>query len=109
MDDPIVRMPDPPHAHLPLAVRAAQGVAPGALLIALAVGHRGDDFDRTLDDTSDLSQGLLNHVLDRGKRLGGLHPVVANPFEPFGQGMLNHPANKGEDVDGLLLHALTLM
>jgi hypothetical protein len=89
MDDPIVRMPDPPHAHLPLAVRAAQGVAPGALLIALAVGHRGDDFDRTLDDTSDLSQGLLNHVLDRGKRLGGLHPVIADPLKAFGKHMLN--------------------
>ena len=55
-------MPDPPHAHLPLAVRTAQGVAPGALLIALAVGQRSDDFDRTLDDTLDLGQGLLDTV-----------------------------------------------
>ena len=89
MDDPIVRMPDPPHAHLPLAVRAAQGVAPGALLIALAVGHRGDDFDRPLDETSDLSQGLLNQVLDRGKGLGRLDPIIADPLEAFGKHMLN--------------------
>jgi len=76
MDDPIVRMPDPPHAHLTLAVRTAQGVTPGALLIALAVGQRGDDFDRPLDDTLYPGQGLVNHVLDRGKCLGGLHPVI---------------------------------
>src|SRR5262252_2738973 len=36
MDDTIARMPDPPHAHLTLAVRTAQGVTPGALLIALS-------------------------------------------------------------------------
>ena len=81
MDDTIVRMPDPPHTHLTLAVRTAQGVAPSALLIALAVGQRSDDFDRPLDDTSDLGQGLLNQVLDCGKRLGRLHPIIANPLE----------------------------
>ena len=85
MNDPIARMPDPPHAHLPLAVRTAQGVAPGALLIALAVGQRRDDFDRPLDDTSDLGQGLLNQVLDCGKRLGRLHTIIANPLKAFGK------------------------
>ena len=109
MDDPIVRMPDPPHAHLPLAVRAAQGVAPGALLIALAVGHRGDDFDRTLDDTSDLSQGLLNHVLDRGKRLGGLHPVIADPLKAFGKHMLNHAPDTRVDLHRFSLDLLTVV
>src|SRR5215471_13965483 len=63
MDDTRARMPEPPHAHLTLTVRTAQGVAPGAWLIALAVGHRGDDCDRPLDETSDLGQGLVHHVL----------------------------------------------
>jgi hypothetical protein len=64
MDDTIARMPDAPDPHVTVTVRTAQGVSPGALLIALAVGHRGDDFDRALDDTCDLGQGLLKHVLD---------------------------------------------
>ena len=109
MDDTIARMPDPPHAHLTLAVRTAQGVAPGALLIALAVGHRGDDFDRTLDDTSDLDQGLLNHGLDLGKRLGGLHPVRADPLKAFGKHMLNHAPDKRVDLHRFPLDLLAFV
>ena len=109
MDDPIAWMPDPPHAHLPLAVRTAQGVAPGALLIALAVGHRGDDSDRTLDDTSDLGQGLLHQVLDLGKRFGGLHPVIADPLKTFGKHMLNHAPDKRVDRYRFPLHPFTFV
>jgi len=97
MDDTIARMPDPPHAHLPLAVWTAQRVASGALLIALAVGHRGNDFDRPLDDASDLGQGLLNQVLDRGKGLGRLDPIIADPLEAFRKHMLNHAPDKRVD------------
>ena len=109
MDAPIARMPDPPHAHLTLAVRTAQGVTPGALLIALAVGQRGDDFDRPLDDTLYPGQGLVNHVLDRGKCLRGLHPVIADPLKAFGKHMLNHAPNKGVDCHRFPLDALALV
>ena len=50
MDHAIDRVPYPPEPHLTVAVRTVQGVAPGALLIALAVGQWGDDLDRPLDD-----------------------------------------------------------
>src|SRR5215813_5669230 len=53
------------------------------LLIALPVGQGGDDLDRPLDDALHLSQGLLNHPLQRGKGLGRLHPVIADPLEAF--------------------------
>jgi hypothetical protein len=109
MNDTIARMPDPPHAHLPLAVRTAQGVAPGALLIALAVGQRSDDFDRPLDDTSDLGQGLLNQVLDCGKRLGRLHTIIANPLKAFGKDMLYHPSNKRVDRHRFVLDPLAFV
>jgi hypothetical protein len=89
MDDTIARMPDAPDPHVTVTVRTAQGVSPGALVIALAVGHRGEDFDRALDDTCDLGQGLLKHVLELGKRLGGLHPVIADPLKSFGKHMLH--------------------
>ena len=32
---------------------------------------------RALDDALDLRQSLLNHAFELGKRLGGLHPVIA--------------------------------
>ncbi len=97
MDHAIGRVPDPPHPHVTVTVRTAQGVSPGALLIALAVGQRGDDLDRPLDDALHLGQGLLNHALDRGKRLGGLHPVIADPLEAFGKHMLHHAPDKRVD------------
>ena len=70
-------------------MRTAQGVSPRALLVPLAVGHRGDDLDRSLDDALHLGQGLLNHAFELGKRLGGLHPVIAYALEAFGKHMLN--------------------
>ena len=54
MDHAIDRVPYPPESHLTVAVRTVQGVAPGALLRALAVGQWGDDLDRPLDDALDL-------------------------------------------------------
>jgi len=76
-------MPDAPYAHIVVTVRAAQGVAPGAPLVALAVGQRRDDFDRALDDALDLGQGILNHAFELGKCLGRLHPVIADPLKTF--------------------------
>ena len=109
MDDAIGRVPDPPHPHIALTVRTAQGVTPRALLIALAVGQGGDDLDRALDDTLDLGQGLLNQALDLGKRLRRLHPVIADSLEAFGKHMLHHAANKRVDIDRFPLHPLRLM
>ena len=102
-------MPYPPYAHIAVTVRTAQRVSPGALLIALAVGHRGNDFDRTLDDASDLGQGLLNQVLDCGKRLGRLHTIIANPLKAFGKDMLDHASNEGIHVHRFPFHPLRLM
>lgn len=109
MDDAIGRMPDAPYPHVTVTVRTAQGILPGALLIALAVGHRCDDFDRALDDTLDLGQGLLNHVLDRGKRLGCLHPVIADPLKSFGKHMLNHAPDKRVDIHRFPLDLLAFV
>ena len=109
MDDPIARMPDAPYSHITVTVRTAQGVSPRALVIALAVGQRGDDVERALDDPFDLGQGLVNHVLDRGKRPGGLHPVRAKTLEAFGEGMLHHTADKRRDVAPFLLDPFALM
>ncbi len=89
MNEAIGRMPDAPHAHLMLTVRTAQGVPTRTLLVALAVGHRCDNLHRSLDDTLDLRQGLLNETLQLGKRLGRLHPVIAYPFETLGTHMLH--------------------
>ena len=58
MDEAIGRKPDAPHAHLALTVRTDQGGSPAALLIALAVGKRGNDFDRPFDKALDLGQYL---------------------------------------------------
>ena len=76
-----MRVPDAPDPHDALAVRTAQRVPPRTVLVALAVGHRGDDLDRALDDAFDFRQGLLNQSLQRSKRLGRLHAVVAYPLE----------------------------
>src|SRR5256885_6310111 len=72
VDHAIGRVPYPPQPHFALTMRTAQGVSPRALLVPLAVGHQGDDLDRSLDDALHLGQGLLNHAFDRGKRLGRL-------------------------------------
>jgi hypothetical protein len=109
MDEAIGRMPDAPHAHLPLTVRTAQGVPTGALPVALAVGQGGDDLDRPLDDPLHLGQGLLNHLLELGKCLGRLYPVVADPLKSFGKHMLNHAPNKGVDFHRFPLHPLALV
>ena len=90
-------------------MRTAQGVAPRALLVPLAVGQRGDDLDRALDDTLHLGQGRLNHALERGKRLGRLHTVIADPLEAFRKDMLHHAPNKRVDGYRFPLHPLTFM
>jgi len=89
MNEAIGRMPDAPHAHLMLTVRTAQGVPTRTLLVALAGGHRCDNLHRSLDDTLDLRQGLLHETLQRGKRLGRLHPIIADTLEPLGDRMLH--------------------
>src|SRR5262249_47018244 len=103
------RMPDTPDLPGAGTVRTAEGGSPRALLVALAVGHRCKDFDRALDDAFDLGQGLMNHLLDPRKRLGGLDPVIPDALEAFGQDMLHHPADKRVDVDSFPFHPLRLM
>src|SRR6266571_8617845 len=60
IDHAIFRVPDTPHPHCTLTVRTAQGVSTGALLIALAVGHGGDDLDRPLGAPLHLGQCRLD-------------------------------------------------
>ena len=51
----------------------------------------------------DFGQGRLNHRFELGKALGGLHPIIAYPFEAFGHYMLDHAANEPVDIDGFVL------
>ena len=90
-------------------MRTTQGVSPRALLVPLAVGHRCDDLDRALDDALHLGQALLNHAFERGKRLGGLHPVIAYALEAFGKHMLNHTSDKRVDLHRFPLDPLALV
>jgi hypothetical protein len=109
MDHPIGRVPYPPDLHITLTVWTAQGVTPGAPLIALAVGQRGHDLDRALDDVLHLGQGLVNHVLDCGKRPSGLHAVIPDPLKTFRKDMLHHTSDKRVDRHRFPLHPLTLV
>src|SRR4029450_10070922 len=77
-DEAIGRMPDTPDLHGAVTVRTTQGVPTRALLVALAVSHRCNDFDRALDDAFDLGQGLMNHLLAPRTRLVGLRPGVSD-------------------------------
>jgi hypothetical protein len=82
-------VPYPPAPHLTVTVRAAQGVAPGALLIARAGGQGGDNCDRAFDDALDFGQGLLHQALELGKRLRGLHAIIPDTLKAFGKDMLD--------------------
>src|SRR3982750_1961495 len=102
MDHTIMRVPDAPDLHDALTERTAQRVPPRTVLVALAGGHRGDDLDTALNNALDPRQGLLNQPLQRGKRLGGLHAIVAYPLEAFGKHMLYHAPDKGIDLHRFL-------
>src|SRR5215831_9079474 len=91
------RVPYPPQPHVALTMRTASGVAPRALLVPLAVGHRGDDLDRLLHEALYFRQGGLNHALQLGQRLGRLHAVRAHPLETFRKGMWHHAPDKRVD------------
>jgi hypothetical protein len=58
-------------------------------MVALAVRHRGDDLDGALDHMLYPGQGRLNQRFEPGKALGGLHPVIPDPFEALGHHMLH--------------------
>ena len=109
MDDAIRWLPDAPYLHVALAVRTAQRVPPRALLVALAVRHRRNDFDRPLDETLHRSQSLLNHVFNLCKCLGRLHPIIAYPLEAFGKRMLHHTPDKGVDLHRFPLDLLAFV
>jgi len=109
MDHSIGRVPYPPNPHVTLTVWTAQGIAPGAPLVALAIGQGRDDLNRPLDDALDLGQGLVNHALELGKRLGSLHAVIPDTLKTFGKDMLHHASNEGIHVDGFPFHPLALM
>src|SRR6266545_1622346 len=84
IDHPVGRVPDAPQSHFTSTVRTDQRVPSRALLVPLPVGQSGDDLHRTLDDTLHLGQGCLHRHLHLGKRLGRLHPVIADALEPLG-------------------------
>jgi hypothetical protein len=109
MDDPIGWVPDAPHLHSALTVRTAQGVSPGALLIALPVGQGSDDLHGPLNDALDCGQGLLNQVLDLDQCFGGLHAVIPDALKAFGKDMLYHPADKRIDLHRFPLDLLALV
>ena len=92
-----------------LTVRTDERVSPDALPVALAVGHRSDDLDGSLDDPLDLGQGLLNQALDLGKRLRGLHAIIPDTLKAFGKYMLYHASDEGIHVDRFPFHPLALM
>ena len=92
-----------------LTIRTTQGISPGTLLVPLAVGQGSEDLDRALDDALDLRQSLLNHAFELGKRLGGLHPVIAYALEAFGKHMLNHTFDKRVDPHRFPLDPLALV
>ena len=102
-------MPYLPYPHLVLTVRTDERVSPGALPVALAVGHRSADLDGSLDDPLDLGQGLLHQVLDRGKRLRGLPALIPDPLQAFGKYLLSHASDEGLHVDRFLFHPFALM
>jgi hypothetical protein len=47
--------------------------------------------------------------LHLGKRFGGLHAVIPDPFETFGHRVLHHPTNKRGDIHRFVLDALGAM
>ena len=109
MDEARGRMPDAPHAHLPLTVRTAQGISPAALLRALAVGEGSNDLDRPVDEALDFGQSFLNQALQLCKGFGRLHPVIAYPLEAFGKRMLHHTADKRVDFHRFPLDLFALV
>ena len=87
-------------------VRTAPGITPRALLVPLPVGQPGSALDRALDNALHLGQRRWHRHLHLGKRLRGLHPLIAEALEAFRQGVWHHPTNKPVDIDGVALHAL---
>src|SRR5215510_9853397 len=83
MNHPVGWMPDAPDPHLMPTVWTDAWIPPRALRIALPVRQSRDDLDRALDHPLDLRQGRSNHDLHLGKRLGRLHPIIADTLEAF--------------------------
>jgi hypothetical protein len=52
---------------------------------------------------------LSNQGSDLFKRLGRLHPIIPDPFAPFGEYMLEHTTDKRVDSHPFPLHPLCLM
>jgi len=89
VDHPISRVPEALHPHLTPTVRTDQWIPTRALRVPLAVGQPGNDLHGALHHPLDLRQRLTNQDLDLGKRLRGLHPVIADTLEAFGQRVLH--------------------
>src|SRR2546427_11824323 len=89
MDHPIGWVPDAPYPHLMPTVWTDEWIPPRALLIPLPVRQSRDDLDRALDHPLDLRQGRLNYPLHLGKRLGRLHPIIADTLKAFGHRVLH--------------------
>src|SRR5207247_4939020 len=106
MDHPIGWVPDAPYPHLMPTVWTDEWIPPRALLIPLPGRQSRDDLDRALDHPLDLRQGCSNHHLHLGKRLGRLHPIIADTLEALGHRVLHHPADKRGHRDSFVLHPL---
>ncbi len=65
-----------------VTVRTDQRMTTGTLPVAFPVAFGSDNLDGTLDDAPHLGQGLANHTFDIYKRLGRLHAIISDPFEP---------------------------
>jgi hypothetical protein len=105
MDPTIRRVPDAPHGHLRAPVRTDLRGPSRALRIPLPRGQAGNDRARPLDHAYHACQHRWDDPLDLGKRLGGLHPSIADTLAPLGQHVLPHPADKRVHRDGFVLPA----
>lgn len=76
-------------------------------MVTLAISHRGDDFDGTLNHVLHPGQGSLDHGFELGEGLGRLYPIIAHPLETLGHHMLHHSANEGADIHGFAFHPFT--
>src|SRR4029077_21278843 len=95
------RRPETPDAPLPLTRWTAPGGAPGALLIALAVGERGEARPRSLDAALAVGQGFWPQALALWQRLGRRHPVRAPPRAACGKRLRPHAAeHRGDGAPG---------
>jgi hypothetical protein len=100
----LLRVPDLPDAPLLLTVWTAPGIATGALLVTLPGALGGDHLASTGPQALDLRQSLAKPGADLFTRLGRLHPLIPDPFEPLGAYRLDHTTDKRGDSHPFPFH-----